>query len=162
MTDDTRTKPAVDAGTWQEVIVVSTTADLFGNHLGLPLPQAMRKGDGAIRFAGSASGVSRKSVPARPGQAYRATGTLRVEGSGDPVQAHFGPMFLDARDNVLFHSRVIPVAAPGQDQALDVEVVAPPGTVAVRLRMVGGWAEGKDSSGFTYAYGVARLFRNAG
>ena len=40
MNNESGAKPVVDDKAWQEVIVVSSMADLFGNHLGLPMPQA--------------------------------------------------------------------------------------------------------------------------
>jgi hypothetical protein len=36
------------------------------------------------------------------------------------------------------------------------------GAVAVRLRMVGGWARDLDSSLLRYTYGKAQLFRQIG
>jgi hypothetical protein len=144
---------------WEKLLEVGSVADLFGTHKGEPMVRYLRLGDGTLAFKGASSGVSRRSAPARAGQLFRATATITATGEGDPVPAHFGPMFLNARDEVLLYSLSIPIAAFDEEQQIDVQAVAPPGTVAVRLRLVGSWAADKDTSKITCTYGAAALFR---
>jgi hypothetical protein len=149
---------AAKAG-WEKVLEVSSTADLLANHHGQPLAVGMRNGDGALAFKGSVSTVSRRSAPARAGEIFRATTVIRAEGPDELVPAHFGPMFVDANNEIVFHWVTIPIASLNTDQPVEVEVKAPAGTMAVRLRLVGGWADGKDSRNMTYTYGPAVLYR---
>jgi hypothetical protein len=144
---------------WERVVEVTSLADLFATHRGAPLARYLRQGDGPMAFKGSGGGVSRRSAAARAGQVYRATTTITATGEGETAPAHFGPMFLDARDEILLHSVAVPICAFGMEQRIDVETVAPEGTVSVRLRMVGAWAEGKDTSGNVCTYGPAVLYR---
>lgn len=155
----TPTAGARDDAQWAQVFEVDRISQLFLNPQGQPLPSSQSNAEDVLRFTGARGGVSRRSASARPGDIFRATTTIRVEGDGDIVPAHFGPMFLGARDEVLFHSVVIHSIASHTDFPVDVQVCAPEGSVAVRLRLVGGWAEGRDSSSLVYSYGSARLYR---
>jgi hypothetical protein len=146
---------------WEKLIEVTSVADLFGTHRGDPMTRYLRAGDGALAFKGSSAGVSRKSAAARAGQKFRAVTTITVQAEGDeaPAPAHFGAIFLDARDEILLYSPQIPIKALGEEQLVEVEVVAPPRTVSVRLRLVGTWAENKDTSKVTCTYSPATLYR---
>jgi hypothetical protein len=150
---------ALDDAQWTKVFDVDRISQLFLNPQGRPLPSSQLNAEDALRFFGARGGVSRRSASARPGDIFRATTTLRVEGEGDLAPAHFGPMFLGPRDEILFHSVVIDSITSHTDFPVDVQVCAPEGSVAVRLRFVGGWAEGRDSSSLLYTYGAARLYR---
>lgn len=154
--------PAADAlnsAQWEKVFEVDRLSQLFLNPHGQPLPSSFMNADDALRFSGSRGGVSRRSASARQGEIFRATTTIRVEGEGDILPAHFGPMFLGPRDEMLTHSVVIGSIPPHTDFPVDVEVCAPADTVAVRLRILGGWAEGRDSRSLVYTYGAATLYR---
>lgn len=151
--------PAVDERHWQKVIDVQALSQAFLNPHGQPLPTNSLNPEDALRFVGSRGGVSRTSASARPGEMFRAIALIRVEGQGDVVPAHFGPIFLGPRDEILAYSSVIADLALDTDCPVDLEMPAPVGTVAVRLRMVGGWADGRDSRLLVYRYRVARLYR---
>jgi hypothetical protein len=149
------TKPAE----WERLFEIGSITDLFASHHGAPMARYLREGDGALQFRGAAGGVSRRSVPARAGQVYRATATIAATGEGETAPIHFGPMFLNARDEVLIHSVQVPIKVFGEEQTLDVQSEAPTGAVSVRLRMVGAWARGQDTSGIICTYGRATLYR---
>jgi hypothetical protein len=155
----TLTAGTVDETLWAKVLEVEKLSHLFLNPQGQPLPALYLNTEDALRFTGARGGVSRRSASARPGEIFRATTTIRVEGEGDILPAHFGPMFLGPRDEVLTHSVVIDAIAGHTDLPVEVEVRAPAGSVAVRLRIVGGWAEGRSSGSLVYVYGAARLYR---
>jgi hypothetical protein len=152
----------VDPGTWQLVIEVDKLSQLFLNPQGLQLPPSSLNADDSLCFTGPRGGVSRGSAGARPGQIFRATTTIRVEGEGEVLPAHFGPMFLGPRDELLTHSIVVGDIELNADVPVAVEVRAPAGAVAVRLRIVGGWAEGKTAGALVYRYAPARLYRKLG
>ena len=147
---------------WQSLIEVAARSDLFANQSGAPIPEIQHRLGPELIFQGSQGGVSRRSAPARAGWLYKATTTLVVQGEGPSPPAHFGPMFLDTQDRVLVHSLPVPVETLDVEQRLEFVVTAPAGAVAVRLRMVGGWASDVDSSGLRYCYGKAQLFRKIG
>lgn len=158
--------PAPHAGApkpdeWEKLFEVSSVADLFGTHKGEPMVRYLRLGDGTMAFKGASAGVSRRSAPARAGQVFRATTTITAQGEGETVPAHFGPIFLDARDEIVMYCPPLTIAAFGETQDVEVRAVAPPGTMAVRLRLVGAWAPDKDTSLITCTYGAATLYRSA-
>ncbi|MEQ1784475.1 MAG: hypothetical protein ABMA14_24250 [Hyphomonadaceae bacterium] len=147
---------------WQSIIEVAARSDLFANQSGAPIPEMQQRLGPGLIFRGSQGGVSRRSAPARAGWIYKATTTLVVQGEGPSPPVHFGPMFLDTRDGVLVYSSPVPVEALDVEQRIEFIVTAPAGAVAVRLRMVGGWASDLDSSRLRYTYGKAQLFRKIG
>ena len=155
----TRAVGAIDDANWAKVFEVEKLSQLFLNPQGQPLPPYFLNADDALCFSGARGGISRRSAGAREGEIFRATTTIRVEGEGEILPAHFGPMFLGPRDEVLTHSVVIGSIPSHTDFPVDVDVRAPAGAVAIRLRIFGGWAEGRDSRTLVYTYGVARLYR---
>jgi hypothetical protein len=146
---------------WEKLFEVTARADLFGSHTGGPIHKSQEQLGPGLDFKGHFGGVSKRSAGARGGEVYKVVTTLKASGEGASPPVHVGPMFLDPTDNVLFYSAVIPVADTEDEQPIEVEATAPPGTVAVRLRIIGGWAEGADSSKFVYSYGAASLFRKS-
>ena len=144
---------------WQSIIEVKARSDLFANQFGAPIAEFQNRLGPDLVFQGSQGGVSRRSAPARAGWLYKVTTTLLVEGEGPSPPAHFGPMFLDVRDNILMHSKSISVDNLGVEQPIVFVVTAPDGAAAVRLRLVGGWAQNMDASKLRYTYGAATLYR---
>lgn len=147
---------------WQPIIEVKARSDLFANQFGAPIAEFQNRLGPDLIFQGSQGGVSRRSAPARAGWLYKVTTTLLVDGKGPSPPAHFGPMFLDARDNILMHSKSIPVENFGVELPVEFLATAPDCAVAVRLRLVGGWAPDMNSSNMRYTYSPATLYRKIG
>lgn len=147
---------------WQPIIEVKARSDLFANQFGTPIAEFQNRHGPDLVFQGSQGGVSRRSAPARAGWLYKVTTTLLVEGEGPSPPAHFGPMFLDVRDNILMHSKSVSVDNLGVEQPIVFVVTAPDAAAAVRLRLVGGWARDINSSNLRYTYGPATLYRKIG
>lgn len=155
--DATSPAPSTEA-VWEKVLEINSLADMFATHEGKPLAAHLRNTPGGLNFSGSEGGVSKQSFPASEGQVFRATSVATVHGEGELLPLHFGPMFIDARDRVLYYSATVPVREANKPISLDVTHAAPPGTVLVRLRAVGTWMPGKDASHLSVSYERPQLF----
>lgn len=144
---------------WAKVIALERASQLFLNPQGQPLPAALLNADDTLCFSGAGGGVSRVSAGTRSGEMFRATTTIRIDGEGDILPIHFGPTFLGPRDEILTHGTAIDIVERQTDMPVEVYVPAPEGAVAVRLRVLGGWAPGKTPSRLTYRFGTCRLYR---